>query len=374
MNVLVTGITGQLGFDVAAELNRRGHAVIPASRPDFDLTLPDKTAEFVKCAHPDAVIHCAAYTAVDKAEDEPELPAEEIVDIELPAEEGGVIEEDFDEEEEYEDPDMEVNRLANSGKVTVDQVIDWIYEHDELASDFEWFFGYSSEEDFDGEAEKPELEEILAWLADHDQAWDDFKAFFKLDVIEEASSAEKKAYRNGGEDYQDYIDGKAIARVKDPDERAMLLHQKRMEKKGKKMSDRPEVSNTLDRKVQQATKAFDKKQASMAKAGVSEEQQLNEEPIDEAVNIRLDDLKLFNPWGGAKDTWKLIIDQDKLDALEKALEDMYPEGIAGTELNDLLWFEQEWVFDKLDIDPTDLVKAKGDDVIDGEAEIVDVED
>ena len=54
MNVLVTGITGQLGFDVAAELNRRGHAVIPASRPDFDLTLPDKTAEFVKCAHPDA--------------------------------------------------------------------------------------------------------------------------------------------------------------------------------------------------------------------------------------------------------------------------------------------------------------------------------
>lgn len=75
MNVLVTGITGQLGFDVAAELNRRGHAVIPASRPDFDLTLPDKTAEFVKCAHPDAVIHCAAYTAVDKAEDEPELCA-----------------------------------------------------------------------------------------------------------------------------------------------------------------------------------------------------------------------------------------------------------------------------------------------------------
>lgn len=308
-----------------------------------------------------------------------EEPAEEIVDIELPAEsdeEGGVIEEDFDEEEEYEDPDMEVKKLANSGKVTINQVINWIYEHEMLADDFEWFFGYSPEEDFKGEMKKPELEEVLAWLADHDGAWEDFKSFFKLksNAIEEASSAEKKAYRNGGEDYQDYIDGKAIARVKDPDERAMLLHQKRMEKKGKKMSDRPEVSNTLDRKVQQATKAFDKKQASMAKAGVSEEQQLNEEPIDEAVNIRLDDLKLFNPWGGAKDTWKLIIDQDKLDALEKALEDMYPEGIAGTELNDLLWFEQEWVFDKLDIDPTDLVKAKGDDIIDGEAEIVDVED
>lgn len=314
-----------------------------------------------------------------EAEEKPdeEKPADEPVDIELPDEEGGIVEEAFDEdEEEYEDPDMEVYKLANSGKVTINQVINWIYEHDMLADDFEWFFGYSPEEDFKGEMEKPELEEVLGWLADHDQAWEDFKSFFKLklNTIEEASSAEKKAYRNGGEDYQDYIDGKAIARVKDPDERAMLLHQKRMEKKGKKMSDRPEVSNTLDRKVQQATKAFDKKQASMAKAGVSEEQQLNEEPIDEAVNIRLDDLKLFNPWGGAKDTWKLILDQDKLDDLEKALEDMYPDGIAGTELNDLLWFEQEWVFDKLDIDPIDLVKAKGDDIIDGEAEIVDVED
>ena len=41
MNVVVTGVTGQLGFDVCAELNRRGHSVVPARRPDFDLSRPE---------------------------------------------------------------------------------------------------------------------------------------------------------------------------------------------------------------------------------------------------------------------------------------------------------------------------------------------
>ena len=73
MNVVVTGVTGQLGFDVCAELNRRGHSVVPARRPDFDLTRPETILGFIGSARPDAVVHCAAYTAVDKAEDEPEL-------------------------------------------------------------------------------------------------------------------------------------------------------------------------------------------------------------------------------------------------------------------------------------------------------------
>ena len=73
MKVLVTGITGQLGFDVVNELNRRNIDTIAAARKDFDLTDELSTANFIKAHKPDAVIHCAAYTAVDKAEDEPEL-------------------------------------------------------------------------------------------------------------------------------------------------------------------------------------------------------------------------------------------------------------------------------------------------------------
>ena len=73
MKVLVTGVTGQLGFDVMAELKRRNIEAIGAARKDFDLTDDVAIEKFVKFNEPDAVIHCAAYTAVDKAEDESEL-------------------------------------------------------------------------------------------------------------------------------------------------------------------------------------------------------------------------------------------------------------------------------------------------------------
>lgn len=72
MKVLVTGITGQLGFDVMAELQRRKIEAVGAARRDFDLTDDAAIENFIKLHNPDAVIHCAAYTAVDKAEDETE--------------------------------------------------------------------------------------------------------------------------------------------------------------------------------------------------------------------------------------------------------------------------------------------------------------
>jgi len=116
----------------------------------------------------------------------------------------------------------------------------------------------------------------------------------------------------------------------------------------------------------------------MCKNGKCEEEQgkptENQEElrIDESAHISLDDLKLFKPWGGAKDIWELIISQDKLDDLDKALEDMYPDGLKASELNELLWFETDWVIDTLGIDPTAAAKASEDDIIDGEAEIIDV--
>ena len=70
--ILVTGITGQLGYDVAKELERRGEKFIATSRKEINLLTEDGAKEFILDKKPDAVIHCAAYTQVDKAEAEAE--------------------------------------------------------------------------------------------------------------------------------------------------------------------------------------------------------------------------------------------------------------------------------------------------------------
>lgn len=70
MKVLVTGANGQLGYDVVKELQKQNIECYGAIRKDFDLVDFEATENFIKNYMPDAVIHCAAYTAVDKAEDE----------------------------------------------------------------------------------------------------------------------------------------------------------------------------------------------------------------------------------------------------------------------------------------------------------------
>ncbi len=73
MKVLVTGVKGQLGYDVVRELNRRKISCLGADRNDFDITDEKTTKKFIFTYMPDVIIHCSAYTAVDKAEDEPIL-------------------------------------------------------------------------------------------------------------------------------------------------------------------------------------------------------------------------------------------------------------------------------------------------------------
>lgn len=72
MKVLVTGVKGQLGYDVINCLTDRKVAAIGADITEFDITDFDQTKEYITENRPDAVIHCSAYTAVDKAEDEVE--------------------------------------------------------------------------------------------------------------------------------------------------------------------------------------------------------------------------------------------------------------------------------------------------------------
>lgn len=73
MKVLVTGVGGQLGYDVVKEFEKRNIACIGADKAEFDITDFAATHQFITNYMPNAIIHCSAYTAVDKAEDEREL-------------------------------------------------------------------------------------------------------------------------------------------------------------------------------------------------------------------------------------------------------------------------------------------------------------
>ena len=70
MKVFVTGVKGQLGYDVVNELTKRDHEAIGVDIDQLDITDQVMVEKMIKDIGPDAVIHCAAWTAVDAAEDE----------------------------------------------------------------------------------------------------------------------------------------------------------------------------------------------------------------------------------------------------------------------------------------------------------------
>lgn len=61
------------------------------------------------------------------------------------------------------------------------------------------------------------------------------------------------------------------------------------------------------------------------------------------------DLNSFEAWSGAVDTLERIQREDKCAELENVLEELYPDGMTETQLNDLLWFESETVYEWLGI-------------------------
>lgn len=73
MKVLVTGVNGQLGYDLIKLLDSEGIEYLGTNRDSLDITNEEQVKRVIKDYNPDVVIHCAAYTAVDKAEDEKEL-------------------------------------------------------------------------------------------------------------------------------------------------------------------------------------------------------------------------------------------------------------------------------------------------------------
>lgn len=73
MKVLVTGFKGQLGYDVVKELTKRGIESKGVDIEEFDITDYEATSDYIKNYNPDVVVHCSAYTAVDKAEENIEV-------------------------------------------------------------------------------------------------------------------------------------------------------------------------------------------------------------------------------------------------------------------------------------------------------------
>ena len=71
--ILVTGASGQLGFDVIKKLKLNNIDTIATDSSILDITDKNKTFQFIKNIKPTHIIHCAAYTKVDKAEDEKDL-------------------------------------------------------------------------------------------------------------------------------------------------------------------------------------------------------------------------------------------------------------------------------------------------------------
>lgn len=80
MKLLVTGVNGQLGHDIVNECKNRGIEVVGVDVEEMDITNVIRVEKVIKYGNYDAVIHCAAWTAVDKAEDEAELCSKVNVD------------------------------------------------------------------------------------------------------------------------------------------------------------------------------------------------------------------------------------------------------------------------------------------------------
>lgn len=80
---------------------------------------------------------------------------------------------------------------------------------------------------------------------------------------------------------------------------------------------------------------------------------------DDIMTIKSDiSLENFEAWSGGKSTLDRIINEGKCDELESMLEELYPDGMTDTELNDLLWFDSDTVFGWLGIRTYDQIKEE----------------
>ena len=106
----------------------------------------------------------------------------------------------------------------------------------------------------------------------------------------------------------------------------------------------------------------------LVKESVEEIDDLDVESLNE-IRITTEGLNNFKPYGeAAQTTWATIQNKDKIATFEFMLEDMYPNGIGSTQLNDLLAYNRDWIYDMLNISDSDESAASVDEV---ESETID---
>jgi hypothetical protein len=71
-------------------------------------------------------------------------------------------------------------------------------------------------------------------------------------------------------------------------------------------------------------------------------------------------LENFNAWSGAVETKERIIAENKESDFEMYVEELYPDGMTDTELNDFLWFEEEFIFNILGISDDEEVDTESE--------------
>ncbi len=72
------------------------------------------------------------------------------------------------------------------------------------------------------------------------------------------------------------------------------------------------------------------------------------------------DLKEFEPWAGATYTMGRLTWRE-LDTLQEAIEEIYPDGLSTTDVNDILWFETDWIAELLGYEDWDTLEEDRDD-------------
>ena len=72
-------------------------------------------------------------------------------------------------------------------------------------------------------------------------------------------------------------------------------------------------------------------------------------------------IREFNAWSGAIDTKNVIIESGKADEFDQLIEEIYPEGISDVYLNDLLWFDANWILETLGISEVEETEEKEED-------------
>lgn len=80
----------------------------------------------------------------------------------------------------------------------------------------------------------------------------------------------------------------------------------------------------------------------------------------------------YRPWSGAVETWDYIEENDAIDDLERFIDEMYPDGIGETELNDLLWFDSDYVYEALGLRNPDAEDEEDEDEEEEEEELTPV--